>query len=70
MAVARELFRIVAMLPLFAPPRWCKALAFHLRVRPTTGSSHASPDINVHIHGRQRGSVVAEVFYCFPHARS
>ncbi|HXJ83970.1 MAG TPA: putative 2-aminoethylphosphonate ABC transporter permease subunit, partial [Candidatus Methylomirabilis sp.] len=61
----RGLFRIAAMLPLFAPSL-VQALAF-IYVFGNNGIFTRLTDINVHIHGA-KGIVVAEVFYCFPHA--
>ena len=61
----RGLFRIVAMLPLFAPSL-VQALAF-IYVFGNNGIFTRLTDINVHIHG-PKGIIVAEVFYCFPHA--
>ena len=61
----RGLFRIVAMLPLFAPSL-VQALAF-IYVFGNNGIFTRLTDINIHIHGA-KGIIVAEVFYCFPHA--
>ncbi len=61
----RGLFRIVAMLPLFAPSL-VQALGF-LYVFGNNGIFTRLTDVNVHIHGA-KGIVAAEVFYCFPHA--
>ena len=61
----RGLFRIIAMLPLFAPSL-VQALAF-IYVFGNNGIFTRLTDINVHIHGA-KGIVLAEVFYCFPHA--
>ena len=61
----RGLFRIVAMLPLFAPSL-VQALAF-IYVFGNNGMFTRLTDINVHIHGA-KGIIAAEVFYCFPHA--
>ncbi len=61
----RGLFRIVAMLPLFAPSL-VQALAF-IYVFGNNGILTRLTDINVGIYGA-KGIIVAEVFYCFPHA--
>jgi iron(III) transport system permease protein len=61
----RGLFRIVAMLPLYAPSL-VQALAF-IYVFGNNGMFTRLTDINVHIHGA-KGIIAAEVFYCFPHA--
>src|SRR4029453_676470 len=61
----RGLFRVLAMLPLFAPSL-VQALAF-IYVFGNNGIFTRLTDINVHIHGA-KGIVLAEVFYCFPHA--
>jgi iron(III) transport system permease protein len=61
----RGLFRVVAMLPLFAPSL-VQALAF-IYVFGNNGILTRLTDINVGIYGA-KGIIVAEVFYCFPHA--
>jgi iron(III) transport system permease protein len=61
----RELFRVIAMLPLFAPSL-VQALAF-IYVFGNNGILTRLTGINVGIYGL-KGIVVAEVFYCFPHA--
>jgi iron(III) transport system permease protein len=61
----RGLFRIVAMLPLFAPSL-VQALAF-IYVFGNNGIFTRITGYNVGIYGA-KGIVVAEVFYCFPHA--
>jgi iron(III) transport system permease protein len=61
----RGLFRIVAMLPLFAPSL-VQALAF-IYVFGNNGILSRTTGINVGIYG-PKGIVLAEVFYCFPHA--
>ncbi|HKC08219.1 MAG TPA: putative 2-aminoethylphosphonate ABC transporter permease subunit [Methylomirabilota bacterium] len=61
----RGLFRIVAMLPLFAPSL-VQALAF-IYVFGNNGIFTRATGYNVGIYGA-KGIVVAEVFYCFPHA--
>ncbi|HET8530291.1 MAG TPA: ABC transporter permease subunit, partial [Methylomirabilota bacterium] len=61
----RGLFRIVAMLPLFAPSL-VQALAF-IYVFGNNGIVTRTTGFNVGIYGA-KGIVLAEVFYCFPHA--
>jgi iron(III) transport system permease protein len=61
----RGLFRIVAMLPLFAPSL-VQALAF-IYVFGNNGILTRTTGFNVGIYG-PKGIVLAEVFYCFPHA--
>jgi iron(III) transport system permease protein len=61
----RGLFRIVAMLPLFAPSL-VQALAF-IYVFGNNGIFTRTTGLNVGIYG-PKGIVLAEVFYCFPHA--
>jgi iron(III) transport system permease protein len=61
----RGLFRIVAMLPLFAPSL-VQALAF-IYVFGNNGIFTRATGYNVGIYGA-KGIVLAEVFYCFPHA--
>ena len=61
----RGLFRIVAMLPLFAPSL-VQALAF-IYVFGNNGIFTRTTGYNVGIYG-PTGIVAAEVFYCFPHA--
>src|SRR5262245_51218050 len=61
----RGLFRVIAMLPLFAPSL-VQALAF-IYVFGNNGIFTRLTDVNVHIHGA-KGIVLAEIFYCFPHA--
>jgi len=61
----RGLFRIVAMLPLFAPSL-VQALAF-IYVFGNNGIVTRITGFNVGIYGA-KGIVLAEVFYCFPHA--
>ena len=61
----RGVFRIVAMLPLFAPSL-VQALAF-IYVFGNNGILSRTAGINVGIYG-PKGIVLAEVFYCFPHA--
>jgi iron(III) transport system permease protein len=61
----RGLFRIVAMLPLFAPSL-VQALAF-IYVFGNNGMFTRITGFNVGIYG-PKGIVLAEVFYCFPHA--
>jgi iron(III) transport system permease protein len=62
---ARGLFRVVAMLPLFAPSL-VQALAF-IYVFGNNGILTRTTGYNVGIYGA-KGIVLAEVFYCFPHA--
>lgn len=61
----RGVFRLVAMLPLFAPSL-VQALAF-IYVFGNNGILARTTGINVGIYG-PKGIVLAEVFYCFPHA--
>jgi iron(III) transport system permease protein len=61
----RGLFRVVAMLPLFAPSL-VQALAF-IYVFGNNGIVTRATGFNVGIYG-PKGIVAAEVFYCFPHA--
>src|SRR4029453_4198537 len=61
----RGLFRVVAMLPLFAPSL-VQALAF-IYVFGNNGIITRTTGFNVGIYG-PKGIVAAEVFYCFPHA--
>src|ERR1700730_18342671 len=61
----RGLFRLVAMLPLF-PPSLVQALAF-IYVFGNNGILTRITVLNVGIYGA-KGIVLAEVFYCFPHA--
>jgi iron(III) transport system permease protein len=61
----RGLFRIIAMLPLFAPSL-VQALAF-IYVFGNNGIFTRVTGYNVGIYGA-KGIVLAEVFYCFPHA--
>jgi iron(III) transport system permease protein len=61
----RGLFRVVAMLPLFAPSL-VQALAF-IYVFGNNGILTRATGYNVGIYGA-KGIVLAEVFYCFPHA--
>src|SRR6266446_3466208 len=60
----RGLFRLVAMLPLFAPSL-VQALAF-IYVFGNNGILTRTTGLNVGIYGA-KGIVLAEVFYCFPH---
>ena len=59
------LFRVVAMLPIFAPSL-VSAIAF-VYVFGNNGIFTRQTGINLGIYGA-RGIVLAEVFYCFPHA--
>ena len=61
----RGVFRIVAMLPLFAPSL-VQALAF-IYVFGNNGIVTRTTGLNIGIYG-PKGIVMAEVFYCFPHA--
>jgi iron(III) transport system permease protein len=61
----RGLLRLVAMLPLFAPSL-VQALAF-IYVFGNNGIVTRITGFNVGIYGA-KGIVLAEVFYCFPHA--
>jgi iron(III) transport system permease protein len=61
----RGLFRVVAMLPLFAPSL-VQALAF-IYVFGNNGIFTRTSGWNIGIYGG-KGIVIAEVFYCFPHA--
>ena len=61
----RGLFRVVAMLPLFAPSL-VQALAF-IYIFGNNGILTRTTGLNVGIYGA-KGIIFAEVFYCFPHA--
>ncbi len=61
----RGLFRLVAMLPIFAPSL-VSAIAF-VYVFGNNGILTRQTGINIGIYGA-KGIVMAEVFYCFPHA--
>jgi iron(III) transport system permease protein len=61
----RALFRVIAMLPLFAPSL-VQALAF-IYVFGNNGILTRATGLNIGIYGA-KGIVLAEVFYCFPHA--
>jgi len=61
----RGLFRVVAMLPLFAPSL-VQALSF-IYVFGNNGIVTRTTGVNVGIYG-PKGIVMAEVFSCFPHA--
>src|SRR6266852_2221852 len=61
----KGLFRVVAMLPLFAPSL-VQAFAL-IYVFGNNGIITRATGFNVGIYGA-KGIVVAEVFYCFPHA--
>lgn len=61
----RGLFRVVAMLPIFAPSM-VQAIAF-VYVFGNNGIWTRMTDINIGIYGA-KGIIMAEVFYCFPHA--
>ncbi|MEK7838237.1 MAG: hypothetical protein AAB328_09685 [candidate division NC10 bacterium] len=62
---AKGLFRVVAMLPIFAPSL-VQGFAF-IYVFGNNGIFTRLTDINVGIYGA-KGIIFAEVFYCFPHA--
>jgi iron(III) transport system permease protein len=61
----RTVFRLVAMLPIFAPSL-VSAIAF-VYAFGNNGIVTRYTGVNVGIYGA-RGIVLAEVFYCFPHA--
>ena len=61
----RGLFRLVAMLPIFAPSL-VQGIAF-VYVFGNNGLVTRSTGVNVGIYGF-KGIVAAETFYCFPHA--
>jgi len=61
----RGVFRLVAMLPLFAPSL-VQALAF-IYVFGNNGIVTRTTGWNIGVYGA-KGIVMAEVFYCFPHA--
>jgi iron(III) transport system permease protein len=61
----RGCFRVVAMLPLFAPSLVQGFALIH--VFGNNGILTRLTDINVGIYGA-KGIILAEVFYCFPHA--
>ncbi len=62
---AKGLFRVVAMLPLFAPSL-VQAFAL-IYVFGNNGIITRATGLNVGIYGA-KGIILAEVFYCFPHA--
>jgi len=62
---AKGLFRVIAMLPIFAPSL-VQAFAF-VYVFGNNGIFTRATGLNVGIYGA-KGIVFAEVFYCFPHA--
>ena len=61
----RGLFRLVAMLPIFAPSL-VSAIAF-VYTFGNNGIFTRQTGINIGIYGA-KGIVLAEIFYCFPHA--
>jgi iron(III) transport system permease protein len=61
----RGLFRLVAMLPIFAPSL-VSAIAF-VYAFGNNGIVTRQTGVNIGIYGA-KGIVLAEVFYCFPHA--
>ncbi|MDP2700870.1 MAG: putative 2-aminoethylphosphonate ABC transporter permease subunit [Candidatus Rokubacteria bacterium] len=62
---AKGLFRVVALLPLFAPSL-VQAFAL-IYVFGNNGILTRATGLNVGIYGA-KGIILAEVFYCFPHA--
>jgi iron(III) transport system permease protein len=62
---AKGLFRVLAMLPLFAPSL-VQAFAL-IYVFGNNGIITRTTGLNVGIYG-PKGIILAEVFYCFPHA--
>src|SRR4030065_372600 len=62
---AKGLFRVVAMLPIFAPSL-VQGFGF-IYVFVNNGIFTRLTDINVGIYGA-KGIIFAEGFYCFPHA--
>ncbi len=62
---SRGLFRVVAMLPIFAPSL-VQGIAF-VYVFGNNGIWTRLTDVNIGIYGA-KGIIMAEVFYCFPHA--
>jgi iron(III) transport system permease protein len=61
----RGLFRVAAMLPIFAPSL-VQAIAF-VYVFGNNGILTRTTGLNIGVYGA-RGIIMAEVFYCFPHA--
>ena len=61
----RGLFRILAMLPIFAPSM-VQAIAF-VYVFGNNGIWTRTTGINIGVYGA-KGIIMAEIFYCFPHA--
>jgi iron(III) transport system permease protein len=61
----RGLFRVVAMLPIFAPSL-VQGLAF-VHLFGNNGIFTRLTEINIGVYGA-KGIILAEVFYCFPHA--
>jgi iron(III) transport system permease protein len=61
----RGLFRVVAMLPIFAPSL-VQAIAF-VYAFGNNGLVTRLTGVNIGVYGA-KGIVMAEVFYCFPHA--
>jgi iron(III) transport system permease protein len=61
----RSVFRLVAMLPIFAPSL-VSAIAF-VYAFGNNGIVTRQTGVNIGIYGA-KGIVLAEVFYCFPHA--
>jgi iron(III) transport system permease protein len=61
----RPAFRVVAMLPIFAPSL-VQAIAF-VYVFGNNGVFTRTTGVNIGVYGAT-GIVMAEVFYCFPHA--
>ncbi len=61
----RGVFRVIAMLPIFAPSM-VQAIAF-VFLFGNNGIWTRTTGINIGVYGA-KGIVMAEVFYCFPHA--
>ena len=61
----RGVFRVVAMLPIFAPSL-VQGIAF-VYIFGNNGIWTRLTDINIGVYGA-KGIIMAEVFYCFPHA--
>lgn len=61
----RGVFRVVAMLPIFAPSM-VQGIAF-VYIFGNNGIWTRLTDINIGVYGA-KGIIMAEVFYCFPHA--
>jgi iron(III) transport system permease protein len=61
----RGFFRVVAMLPIFAPSL-VQAIAF-VYIFGNNGIFTRATDLNIGIYG-PKGIILAETYYCFPHA--